>query len=143
MISETVLKTLQERMRRLLDISAQYAARDAELRAAVEHAKLAAPSEAIREAANNSERLTEEKRCLQDHINDLIRSGQDPVLISDLTEELAELESRRREIDRQIEQSRPTLENALRELESGELEHRHVADQATRLREHIERLSQG
>lgn len=145
MISETVLRTLQERMRRLLEISAAYAARDAELRAAVERARLTEPSETTREAAavRDSERLMEEKKDLQDHINDLIRSGQDPALVSDLKEELAELESRRREIDQQIEQSRSTLENAIRELESGEQEHRHIADQATRLREHIERLSHG
>lgn len=145
MISETVLRTLQERMRKLLDASAAYAERDAELRAAVERARLTDPSETAREsaAASESERLIDEKQNLQDHINDLIRSGQDPALISDLKEELAELESRRREIDKQIEQSRSPLESAIRELESGEQEHRHIADQATRLREHIERLSHG
>ena len=64
MISETVLGTLQERMRRLLDISSAYAARDAELRAAVERARLADPSDTAREAAavRESERLREEKR---------------------------------------------------------------------------------
>jgi len=145
MISETVLRTLQERMRRLLEISAAYAARDADLRAAVERARLTEPSGTAREAAavRDSEKLMEEKKYLQDHINDLIRSGEDPALVSDLKEELAELESRRREIDKQIEQSRSPLESAIRELESGEQEHRHIADQATRLREHIERLSHG
>jgi chromosome segregation ATPase len=145
MISETVLRTLQERMRRLLEISAACAARDAELRAAVERARSTEPGETAREAADvrDSERLMEEKRCLQDHINELIGSGQDPALVSDLKEELAELESRRLEIDQRIEQSRPSVENAIRELECGELEHRRVADQATRLREHIEKLSQG
>lgn len=145
MISETVLKTLQERMRRLLELSAACAARDAGLRAAVERARTTEPSETAWEAAavRDSERLMEEKRDLQDHINELIRIGQDPALVSDLKEELVELENRRREIDQRIEQSRPTLENALRELESGEQEHRRIADQATRLREHIERLSHG
>lgn len=142
MISERVLRTLQERMRRLLEISAAYAARDAELRAAVERARLTEPSEIAREAAvvRDSERLIEEKKDLQDHINDLIRSGQDPALVSDLKEELAELESRRCQ---QIEQSRSTLENAISKLESGEQEHRHIADQVMRLREHIEKLSHG
>jgi hypothetical protein len=149
MISETVLRTLQERMRKLLDASAAYAERDAELRAAVERARLTDPSETAREsaAASESERLIDEKQNLQDHINDLIRSGQDPALISDLKEELAELESRRGETEQQIELSRSyrqsTLENAIRELEFAEREHRRVADQAMRLREHIEKLSHG
>jgi hypothetical protein len=149
MISETVLRTLQERMRKLLDVSAAYAARDAELRAAVERARLTDPSETAREAAAvaESERLTEARKDLQDHINDVIRSGQDLALVSDLKEELTELEGRRREIDQQIDRSRlygqDALGNAIRELESGEQEHRHIADQAVRLREHIERLSLG
>jgi predicted 2-oxoglutarate/Fe(II)-dependent dioxygenase YbiX len=126
MISETVLRTLQERMRKLLDASAACAARDAELRAAVERARLTDPNETAREAAAlaESERLMEARRALQDHINEAIRIGQDPALISDLKEELTELEGRRRE------------------LESGEEEHRHIADQAVRLRQHIESLSQ-
>ena len=149
MISETVLRTLQERMRKLLDASAAYAERDAELRAAVERARLIDPSETAREsaAASESERLIDEKQNLHDHINDLIRSGEDPAIISDLKEELAELESRRGETDQQIALSRSyrqsTLENAIRELELSEREHRRVADQAMRLREHIEKLSHG
>lgn len=144
MISETVLGTLQERMRRLLDISSAYAARDAELRAAVERARLADPSDTAREAAavRESERLREEKE-LQDHINELIRRGQNSALVSDLKEELNELESRRGEIDQQIEQSRSRLGNAIRELEFAEQEHRRVADQAVRLREYIEKLLHG
>ncbi len=145
MISETVLGTLQERMRRLLDISSAYAARDAELRAAVERARLADPSDTAREAAavRESERLREEKKELQDHINELIRRGQNSALVSDLKEELNELESRRGEIDQQIEQSRSRLGNAIRELEFAEQEHRRVADQAVRLREYIEKLLHG
>ncbi len=149
MISETLLCALQERMRKLTGASSTYAVRNAELRAALERAKLTEASEAVREteAVQESERLVEEIKALRDHINDLLRSREDPALISGLTEELAELEGRRHEIDQQIEQSRShrhdTLENALRELESAEQEHRHFADQAMRLREHIERLSHG
>jgi hypothetical protein len=149
MISETVLRTLQERMRKLLDASAAYAERDAELRAAVERARLTDPSETARESAAASERdrLIDEKQNLHDHINDLIRSGEDPALVSDLKEELAELESKRSETDQQMELSRSyrhsTLENTIRELEFSEREHRRVADQAMRLREHIEKLSHG
>jgi chromosome segregation ATPase len=149
MISETLLCALQERMRKLTGASSTYAVRNAELRAALERAKLTEASEAVREteAVQESERLVEETKALRDHINDLLRSREDPALISGLTEELAELEGRRHEIDQQIEQSRShrhdALENAVRELESAEQEHRHVADQAMRLREHIEKLSHG
>jgi chromosome segregation ATPase len=149
MISETLLRALQERMRKLTGASSTYAVRNAELRAALERAKLTEASEAVREteAVQESERLVEEIKALRDHINDLLRSREDPALISGLTEELAELEGRRHEIDQQIEQSRShrhdALENAVRELESAEQEHRHVADQAMRLREHIEKLSHG
>jgi chromosome segregation ATPase len=149
MISETLLCALQERMRKLTGASSTYAVRNAELRAALERAKLTEASEAVREteAVQESERLVEEIKALRDHINDLLRSREDPALISGLTEELAELEGRRHEIDQQIEQSRShrhdALENAVRELESAEQEHRHVADQAMRLREHIEKLSHG
>lgn len=38
MISETLLRALQERMRKLTDASSKYAVRDVELRAAVERA---------------------------------------------------------------------------------------------------------
>jgi organic radical activating enzyme len=149
MISETLLRALQERMRKLTGASSTYAVRNAELRAAVERARLIEATEAVRqtETVRESERLMEEIKELRDHINDLVCSRGDPALISGLKAELAELESRRVEIDQQIEQSKShrheALENAIKELESAEQQHRHIADQAMRLREHIERLSHG
>ena len=149
MINEKLLRALQERMRRLTGTSSTYAVRSAELRAALERARLTDAVEAVREteAVSESERLAEEIKELRDHVNDLLRSRGDPALVSGLKEELVELENRRREIDQQIEQSRSrrhqALENAIRELEFAEQEHRHVADQAMRLREHIEKLSHG
>jgi hypothetical protein len=149
MISETLLQALQERMRKLTGASSTYAVRNAELRAALERARLTEATEAIRETEGirESERLMEEIKELRDHINVLLRSREDPALVSGLEEELAELEGRQREIDHQIEQSRShrhdALENAIKELESAEHQHRHVADQAMRLREHIEKLSHG
>ena len=149
MISETLLQALQERMRKLTGASSTYAVRNAELRAALERARLTEATEAIRETEGirESERLVEEIKELRDHINALLRSREDPALVSGLEEELAELEGRRGEIDHQIEQSRShrhdALENAIKELESAEHQHRHVADQAMRLREHIEKLSHG
>jgi hypothetical protein len=149
MISETLLRTLQERMRKLSEASSGHAVHDAELRAAVERARLTDASETAREAAavSDCERLLDEIKELRDHINDLSRSREDPVLVSGLKEELTELETRRLESDQQLERLRAhrheTLENAIRELESAEQEHRHIADQAMRLREHIEKLSHG
>ena len=149
MISETLLRALQERMRKLSGASSAYAVRDAELRAAVERARLTDASETAREAAavREAEILLDEIKELRDHVNDLIRVREDPALVSGLKEELTELESRRLEIDQQLERLRAhrheTLENAIRELDSAEQEHRHVADQAMRLREHIEKLSHG
>jgi hypothetical protein len=149
MISETLLRALQERMRKLTGSSLTYAVRNAELRAALERARLTEATETVREAeaGRESERLMDEIKELRDHINDLIRGREDPALVSGLKEELTELESRRREIDQQIEHSRShrheALENAIREHESAEQEHRHIADQAMRLREHIEKLSHG
>ena len=149
MISETLLRALQERMRKLSEASSGHAVRDAELRAAVERARLTDASETAREAAavRECERLLDEIKELRDHINDLSRSREDPVLVSGLKEELTELETRRLESDQQLEQLQAhrheTLENAIRELESAEQEHRHIADQAMRLREHIEKLSHG
>jgi chromosome segregation ATPase len=149
MISETLLRTLQERMRKLSEASSGHAVHDAELRAAVERARLTDASETAREAAavRERERLLDEIKELRDHINDLSRSREDPVLVSGLKEELTELETRRLESDQQLEQLRAhrheTLENAIRELESAEQEHRHIADQAMSLREHIEKLSHG
>lgn len=149
MINEKLLRALQERMRKLTGTSSTYAVRNAELRAALERARLTEATEAVQEteAVRESERLVEEIKELSDHINDLLRNREDPPLVSGLKEELVELEGRQREIDQQIEQSRShrhqALENAIRELESAEQEHRHVADQAMRLREHIEKLSHG
>jgi chromosome segregation ATPase len=149
MISETLLRALQERMRKLTGTSSACAVRSAELRAALERARQTETTDAAREAASvrESETLMEEIKELRDHINDLIRGREDPGLISGLKEELTEMESRRREIDQQIEHSRShrqeALENAIAELESAEQEHRHIADQAMRLREHIEKLSHG
>lgn len=149
MISETLLRALQERMRKLSTESSAYAVRDAELRAAVERARVTDAAESAREAVavGESAQLADEVRALRDHVNDLSRGGQDLVLVAGLKEELSELEEQRREIDQQLEQLRShrhqALENAIRELESAEQQHRHIADQAMRLREHIEKLSHG
>ncbi|MGA8566273.1 MAG: hypothetical protein WB580_00635, partial [Candidatus Binataceae bacterium] len=78
MISETLLRALQERMRKLTGASSTYAVRNAELRAALERARLTEATEAIRETEGirESERLMEEIKELRDHINALLRSQE-------------------------------------------------------------------
>ncbi len=147
MRSETLLRALQERMRKLTDASSAYAVRDAELRAAVERARMTDAAEAAQEASAvaESHQLADEIRVLHDHIENLARGREDPILVEGLKEELSELENRRSDIEQRIEQQKSrrhqALENAVRELQSAEQQHRRVADQAMRLREHIEKIS--
>ena len=76
MINEKLLRALQERMRKLTGTSSTYAVRSAELRAALERARLADAIEAVREteAVSESARLAEEIKELRDHVNGLLRS---------------------------------------------------------------------
>ena len=88
MISETLLRALQERMRKLTGASSTYAVRNAELRAALESRKaLTEATEALREtdAVREGERLVEgnQASCVI-ATNDLLRSPEDPALVSGL-----------------------------------------------------------
>jgi hypothetical protein len=147
MIDEPLLRALQERMRRLREASATYAVRDAELRDAVERAKLTDTEETAQEAAVREEsvQLTGVIRALRDHVDLLLRDRADAALVAGLQEELSELENKRAGLEHHVEELRScrhqVLENAMRELESAEQQHRHITDQAMRLREHIEKLA--
>jgi hypothetical protein len=147
MITEALLRALQERMRKLTNTSAECALRGAECRAALERARLIDAAEAAQEseALSHSALLAEEISALRDHVDELLRRREDPVLVADLKEELSELEKKRTDLDRQIEilksNRQRSLDHAVKELEIAEREHRKVADQAMRLREYIETLS--
>jgi len=147
MIDEPLLRALQERMRRLTETSSTYAVRDAELRAAVDRAKLTDTEEAAQEAAimEESVQLTGVIRALHDHVDNLLRDRADAALVAGLQEELSELENERAGLECRVEELRSrrhqVLENAIGELESAEQQHRYIADQAMRLREHIEKLA--
>jgi len=147
MIDETLLRALQERMRRLTGASSTYAVRDAELRAAVERAKMTDTEEAAQEAAimEESVQLTGVIRALRNHVDHLLSDRADAALVAGLQEELSELENERTGLERRVEELRSRrhqlLETAIRELESAEQQHRHIADQAMRLHEHIEKLA--
>jgi hypothetical protein len=147
MISETLLSALQAGMRKLLEASSTYVKRCVELRAAVERARLAESTEAAEKAAvaRQSEKLPGELKALREHIEDLIRGREDPAIISGLQEVLKDLESTQHEVHQQLERLRSrgheALESATAELEFAEQEHRRIADQAMKLREHIEKVS--
>jgi hypothetical protein len=104
-------------------------------------------AEAAQEAAAlaESQQLAGEIRALHHHIDNLVGGREDPVLVEGLKEELSELEHRQSDLEQRIEQRKSrrhqALENAVRELESAEQQHRQVADQAMRLRKHIEKIS--
>src|SRR5215469_11896278 len=102
MINETLLRALQERMRKLTDASFTHAVRNAELRAALERAKLTDAEEAALEAAATeaSKQLADEICALRDHVNDLIRGHADGTLIAGLDAELSELEDNRAGLER-------------------------------------------
>ena len=148
MISEAVLKALQARMRKLTEASISIAAQAGQLRAAIEQAEAAAKTTSNEEAAakRENDRLLGEARALQEYIDGLVRGGQDPALIAALQEELGDLERKQREVAQQIERIK-SRSNAISqslvisraELEATEEKHRQTADQAMKLREHIEK----
>jgi hypothetical protein len=84
MINETLLRALQERMRKLTEASSTYAVRDAELRTAVERAKLTDAEEAVQEAAviEESAQLAGEISALRDHVEHLLRDRADRELVA-------------------------------------------------------------
>src|SRR5215831_10605671 len=149
MISETLLRALQERMRKLTDASSAYAAQDAELRASLERAKLNDAAEPAQEAAavEESRQLTEQIHALRDHVNDLIHNNADAVLVAGLKEEVSELESKREGVEQRLEELRSrrhqALDHAMRKLESAEQRRRHIVQEAMLLRVHIEKLVHG
>ena len=149
MISETLLRALQERMRKLTDASSAYAAQDAELRASLERAKLNDAAEPGQEAAavEESRQLTEQIHALRDYVNDLIHNNADAVLLAGLKEEVSELESKREGVEQRLEELRSrrhqALDHAMRKLESAEQRRRHIVQEAMLLRVHIEKLVHG
>jgi chromosome segregation ATPase len=148
MINETVLRALQARMRKLTEASISIAARAEQLRAAIEQARAAAKTTSNEEAAaeRENDRFLGEAKALREYIDGLVRGGEAPALIAALQEELGDLESKQREVAQQVERIKSrsnalsqSLETTRAELEATEQKHRQAADQAMRLREHIEK----
>jgi chromosome segregation ATPase len=148
MINEAVLKALQARMRKLTEASISIAARAEQLRAAIEQAETAAKTISNEEAAakRENDRLLGEAKALRVYIDGLARDGEAPALIAALQEEFGDLESKQREAAQQLERIKSrgnaigqTLVISRAELEATEEKHRQAADQAMKLREHIER----
>lgn len=152
MANETLLRALQERMRKLNGRSGEIVARIAKLQATLGEARSAAEAAVEHEASavKDTENLAKEVKTLQDHINSLVRNKEDAALITALQDELGELETKQRESEQQVERLKSrsaalkqSLENTANELKSAEQDHRVAADQAMKLREHIEKVSHG
>jgi len=150
MRNETLLRALQERMRKLTENGIDCAAKIAQLREKSEQARLGIEALTMQQskAARGHEELVAEAKALQIHVNDLLRGRTDPILISALEDELKDLERHEREANQQIEglQERAralgaTLAAVKAELEAGEETHRKMTDQSMKLREHIEKVA--
>jgi chromosome segregation ATPase len=150
MKNETLLRALQERMRKLTENGIDCAAKIAQLREKSEQARLGIETLTMQQskAARGHEELVAEANALQIHVNDLLRGRTDPILISSLEDELKDLERHEREANQQIEglQERAralgaTLAAVKAELEASEETHRKMTDQSMKLREHIEKVA--
>jgi chromosome segregation ATPase len=149
MENESLLKTLQEAMRKLTENGIACAANIAQLREKAEQAKLAIDSVTAQElaAVHDHERIAKEAKALRDHVSDLTRGRADSTLIATLEDELKNLDDRQREANQQVEALRArsrALSEPLRaiktELDTGEEAHRRLSDRTMKLREHIEKV---
>jgi chromosome segregation ATPase len=150
MRNETLLRALQEKMRKLTETGIDCAAKIAQLREKAEQARLGIEAVMMQQsnAARGQEEIAAEAKVLRDHVNDLARGRTDPALMSALEDELKDLERRAREASQQIEglrnRVRPmsdALAAAKAELEASEESHRNITDQTMKLREHIEKVA--
>lgn len=150
MENETLLRALQEGMRKLTENGITCAGGIAQLREKAKHARLAidAVMEEESAAVQEHERIAKEAKALRDHVADLVRGRADPALISTLEDELKDLDSMQREANQQVEALRTRVRalgdplKAIKvQLEAGEEAYRRLSDQTMKLREHIEKVA--
>jgi chromosome segregation ATPase len=150
MRNETLLRALQEKMRKLTENGIDCAGKIAQLREKAEQARLGIEAVTMQQsnAARGHEEIAAEAKVLRDHVNGLIRDRTDPVLISALEDELKDLERREREANQQVQGLRDRvralgdpLAAIKTELEANEETHRKMTDQSMKLREHIEKVA--
>lgn len=150
MRNETLLRALQESMRKLNQNGISDATKIAQLRDKAEQARLAIETTMMEqsEAAREHQRISAEATALRDHVSELVRLRAEPVLISTLEDELKDLDRRELETTQQIEALRArvrtlseSLEAGKAELEASEATHRRLTDQTMKLREHLEKVA--
>ena len=150
MRNETLLRALQESMRKLNENGISGATKIAQLRDKAEQARLAIETTMMEqsEAAREHQRISAEATALRDHVSELVRLRAEPVLISTLEDELKDLDRRELETTQQIEALRArvrtlseSLEAGKAELEASEATHRRLTDQTMKLREHLEKVA--
>ena len=150
MENETLLRALQEGMRKLTENGIAFTSGITQLREKAEQAQLAIDevTEEQSAAVQEHERVAKEAKVLRDHISGLVRNRADSILISTLEDELKDLDKMEREANQQVEALKMRVRglndslNALKaELEAREVAHRRLSDQAMTLRTHIEKVA--
>ena len=93
MRNETLLRALQESMRKLNENGISGATKIAQLRDKAEQARLAIETTMMEqsEAAREHQRISAEATALRNHVSELVRLRAEPVLISTLEDELEDL----------------------------------------------------
>ena len=147
--NETLLRALQESMRKLTDNGIHGAVNVAQLREKAEQARrdIEASMRQQSAATREHERVCTEAKALRDHVDELVRLRTDPVLVSTLQDELNDLSRQEGETRQEAETLGArvrTMSEALAalktELETSEANHRKLTDQTMRLREHLEKV---
>ena len=147
--NETLLRALQESMRKLTDSGIHGAVNVAQLREKAEQARrdIEASMRQQSAATREHERVCAEAKALRDHVDELVRLRTDPVLVSTLQDEVNDLKRQETETKQEAETlgarvraMSEALEAVKAELETGEANHRKLTDQAMNLREHLEKV---
>jgi chromosome segregation ATPase len=147
--NETLLRALQESMRKLTDSAIRGAANVAQLREKAEQSRrdIEASMSQQSAATREHERVCAEAKALRDHVDELVRLRTDPLLVSTLQDELKDLNRQESETRQEAEMlgarartMSEALESLKAELETGEASHRRLTDQAMKLREHLEKV---
>lgn len=150
MENESLLRTLQEAMRKLTENGIACAARITQLREKAEQAQLAIDTATVQDVAAVHEhaRISKEVKALREHVDALSRDRADATLIATLGDELKDLENRQHQVSQQVEALRARclamaepLKAIKAELAAAEEDHRRLSDRTMSLREHLEKVA--
>lgn len=145
--NETLLRALQESMRKLTDSAIHCAVNVAQLREKAEQARRDIEASVRQQSAatREHERVCAEAKALRDHVDELVRLRTDPVLVSTLQDELKDLNRQESETKQETEAlgarvraMSAALEALKAELETSEANHRKLTDQTMKL--HLEKV---